>query len=258
MRIEAKVVHAHPPGGNGVSWWIEHRHDERADRLDADAIGSGQPAHIAPIELNVGPGSRLVLAVGSRGGDVNSDLTDVDLTVTELPIPAGGGTWARTAPVRSSQPIRIPIGWAIADVLAIRVGARPASGFLTVPPGSRLAAWHIAVLDNKPLEQLKELAERVQAVLVGDRPGPDREADRQLFDNLQSLHGPLLEDLDTSRWLGKPGEAARRRVRGLPGAKQFGPGSAGSPADENEPGHAAARTWSRSGFPRRFSRITNS
>ncbi|HTU26982.1 MAG TPA: DUF1587 domain-containing protein, partial [Pirellulales bacterium] len=63
VRLEAKVVHAHPPAGNGVTWWIEHRHNDRADRLGSDAIGSGQPATIAPVEIVIGKGSQIVLAV---------------------------------------------------------------------------------------------------------------------------------------------------------------------------------------------------
>ena len=53
---------------------------------------------------------------------------------------------------------------------------------------------------------------------MGDRPGADRVPDQQLYDNLQSSRGPLLEGLDTSRLSGEAGRAqrpaaARRRPR---------------------------------------------
>ncbi len=168
---------------------------------------------------------------------MNSDLTDVDLTVTELA--DSGRKWnlgqdcSDSILTANPHPDRLgnPGVWQFA------LGLDPQAAFSRIPPGSQLAAWRAAALDNKPLEELKELAEKVQAVLAGDRPGPDRQADRQLFDNLQSPGGPLLEDLDTSRWLGKPGDAAAS-AWGLP-REQFGPGLDGSAADENSLASAA-------------------
>ncbi len=230
VRVEAKVVHAHPPGGNGVVWWLEHRHDQRSDRLDGGSIGSGQPATIAPIQLALDRGDQVVVAVGGRDGDVNSDLTDVDLTITELDGP--GRTWSLGRDVadtiKTANPH--PDKHGNADVWLFAAGFDSRAPIVNIPAGSRLAGWRSAVLAEKPAAEIVALADAVQAMLAGDRPGTDREDDRRLFDNLQSLRGPLLDGLDTSGWLKDSAEAGSSGW-GLP-KEMFGPGSAGSAADE--------------------------
>jgi Protein of unknown function (DUF1592)/Protein of unknown function (DUF1588)/Protein of unknown function (DUF1587)/Protein of unknown function (DUF1585)/Protein of unknown function (DUF1595)/Planctomycete cytochrome C len=230
VRIEAKVVHAHPPGGNGVVWWLEHRHDQRADRLDGGTIGSGQPATIAPLQIAIDRGDQVVVAVGGRDGNVNSDLTDVDLTITEVDAP--GRVWNLAGNVadtiKSANPHSDKHG--NADVWLFAAGFDGRAPIVNIPAGSKLAAWRSAVLAEKPATEIVALAEAVQAMLAGDRPATDREDDRRLFDNLQSLRGPLLDGLDTSRWLNESTAA------GSPGwglsKEMFGAGSAGSAADE--------------------------
>src|SRR5262249_41647116 len=83
VRVKARVAHAHPPGGNGVAWWLEHRRGFRATALDSGTIDSGKQADAAPAELKVGKGDLIVLAVGARDGNHICDLTLVELTITE-------------------------------------------------------------------------------------------------------------------------------------------------------------------------------
>ncbi|HEX4144751.1 MAG TPA: DUF1592 domain-containing protein [Pirellulales bacterium] len=236
VRLETTVVHAHPPGGNGVVWWLEHRHGGHADRAGSDAIGSGQPASIAPLELAVVRGSQIVLAIGPRGADHNSDLTDVDMTITELE-PAGR-TWNLGRDVadtiRAGNPHADQHG--NAEVWQFARGLDSLAPIAQVPVGSRLAVWRTAAHNGSSADELAKLADSVQALLTGERPGADRMPDQQLYDNLQSARGPLLEGLDTSRFSAdsktvdsEPASASRFGLA----SEQFGPGSAGSPADEN-------------------------
>jgi hypothetical protein len=238
VRLEAKVVHAHPPGGNGVVWWIEHRHGDHADRAGSDAIGSGQPASIPPIELTVARGSQIVLAIGPRGADHNSDLTDVDMTITELE-PAAR-TWNLGQDVadtiRAGNPHADRHG--NADVWQFAKGIDSLAPIARVPVDSRLAEWRTAVHKGTSAEELAKLAASVQELLVGERPPADRLPDQQLYDNLQSSRGPLLEGLDTSRFPADPATADSNPSPGAPPVfglegERFGPGSTGSSADEN-------------------------
>jgi hypothetical protein len=240
VRLETKVVHAHPPGGNGVVWWLEHRHGDHADRLGSDALGSGQPASIAPLEITVGRGSQIVLAIGPRGADHNSDLTDVDMTITELEPAAHSWNLGQDVAdtIRAGNPHADRHG--NADVWQFTKGIDSLAPIVQVPVGSRLAAWRAAVHKGSPAEELAALAESVQALLTGERPGADRLPDQQLYDNLQSSRGPLLEGLDTSRLPPDPAAnvaadggqpPASPTVFGLP-SEMFGPGSAGGSADE--------------------------
>ncbi len=238
VRLETKVVHAHPPGGNGVVWWLEHRHGDRADRLGSDAIGSGQPASIAPLEISVSPGSQIVLAIGPRGADHNSDLTDVDLTVTELESSARSWNLSQDVAdtIRAANPHADRLGnpgvWQFAK------GLDSQAPIARVPVGSRLAAWRAAVHNGKPAEELAALANSVEELLVGNRPGADRMPDQQLYDNLQSVRGPLLEGFDTARLPAAAapatgGQPQDERARFGLTSSRFGAGLGGSPADEN-------------------------
>ncbi len=68
--------------------------------------------------------------------------------------------------------------------------------------GSRLAAWRCGGLHARaarPRSSPSWPRAYHGRLLVGDRPGADRVPDQQLYDNLQSSRGPLLEGFDTSR-----------------------------------------------------------
>ena len=240
VRIETKVVHAHPPGGNGVVWWLEHRRGDHADRLGSDALGSGQPATIAPLELVVGRGSQIVLAIGPRGADHNSDLTDVDLTITELEPTARSWNLGQDVAdtIRAGNPHADRHG--NADVWQFARGIDSAAPIAQVPVGSRLAAWRAAVHNGSAADEVARLAESVQTLLTGERPGADHLPDQQLYDNLQSSRGPLLEGLDAARLSADPaakpaadgGQSSGSALDfGLP-SEMFGPGSTGGPADD--------------------------
>ena len=83
-RVEARAVHAHPECGNGLTWALELRRDAERRRLRAGEIDRGQAARIEPVDkLTVRAGDLVSLLIGPRG-DHSCDLTEVDLTISEL------------------------------------------------------------------------------------------------------------------------------------------------------------------------------
>ncbi len=83
-RVEAKVVHAHPDCGNGVSWSLELRRGSERRRLAGGEIDLGKAAKIEPIEnIGVESGDLIALVIGPRGNNHACDLTSVDLMIRE-------------------------------------------------------------------------------------------------------------------------------------------------------------------------------
>jgi hypothetical protein len=89
VSVKAKVLHAHPSGGNGVDWAIVHEskagHKVLArgaiDRGGATAIPSAADAgKLAAVVVE--PGDLVSLVVGNRG-DYTCDTTCTELTITE-------------------------------------------------------------------------------------------------------------------------------------------------------------------------------
>jgi hypothetical protein len=91
VRVSGKITHAHPACGNGVAWWIEHRHDNRASLVAEGVIDVGKEAVVPAKELKVSRGDLLVLVIDARDGNHVCDLTEINFTISE---PAKDGrTW---------------------------------------------------------------------------------------------------------------------------------------------------------------------
>ncbi|HTU25987.1 MAG TPA: DUF1592 domain-containing protein, partial [Pirellulales bacterium] len=176
-------------------------------------------------------------AIGPRGGDHNSDLTDVDLTVTELDAAARSWNLSRDVAdtIRTANPHDDRQG--NAGVWQFAKGLDTQAPIARVPMDSSLARWRAAAQDGTSVEELGKLADKVQAILVGPRPSGDGSPDQQLYDNLQSSRGPLLEGLDLARLTGEEKSSGKEQASasasrfGLE-SERFGPGSAGGSADE--------------------------
>jgi hypothetical protein len=234
VRVTAKVAHAHPACGNGVGWWLEHRHGDKASALAEGAVNVGGQAQVAPRTLKVAKGDVLFLAVDARDGDHSCDLTEITLTVAETDKP--GRTWDLAGDVADSvldgNPHADKHGnkevWSF-----VKGPARPAGTFAasatgpTIPADSALGRWRAAAADPAKREEATKLAGRVAALLAGARPAQEKHPDRVLYDNLVSLDGPLFRGLDLSR-LAKARPAAGRY--GLDKAA-FGRHPLGKPAD---------------------------
>jgi hypothetical protein len=90
VSVTAKVIHAHPTGGNGVEWSIVHHAKASRSVLCKGAIDRGGSAAIpAPPDVGklatipVEQGEVLSLVINNRG-DHSCDSTTVELTMTEV------------------------------------------------------------------------------------------------------------------------------------------------------------------------------
>src|SRR5437867_6245161 len=90
MRVEAKVQHAHPECGNGVTWSLELRRGATRQRLAAGVAQGSKELKIAPVEnLAVQTGDLISLLIGPRDGNHSCDLTEVNLILTSPSPPPG-------------------------------------------------------------------------------------------------------------------------------------------------------------------------
>ncbi len=188
VRVEAKVTHAHPECGNGVTWALELRRGATRLRLAAGLAHGSREVKVGPFEkLDVREGDLLSLLIGPRDGNHACDLTDLELVVKE----PGGREWSLTADVCGD----VLAGNPHADRLGNKdvwhfytepVSASDAGG--VIPAGSVLARWLAA---GRP-EERRRLAKDVQGLLAAGPPKDANHPDARLYRLLASLRGPLL------------------------------------------------------------------
>jgi hypothetical protein len=243
VRIEARIAHAHPACGNGVTWWLEHRRAEQAAILDGGAIDLGKWGEARPREWKVGKGDFIVLAVGARDLNHVCDLTAVDLTLTEPG--KGGRTWDLARDTADSILAGNPHADRHGNVGVWQfvkgpdpteqgkpVVGSPAAGVLAgakIPPGSVLGRWRSAAADPRRQAEVAGLAAQAQALLTGPRPADEKAPDRILYDSLVPFDGPLLQGIDLGRWAKASGGGKTRF--GLE-REQFGRHPRGQAAEE--------------------------
>jgi hypothetical protein len=198
IRVSASVTHAHPACGNGVAWFIEHRHEARAFELAQGALDLGKEARVLPRMLSVAKGDVVLLAVDARDANHVCDLTDIGFIVAEAEKPSR--KWDLAADINGNATAGNPHGvWSFVEGPAKPAGYFTASG-LAIPPDSLLARWRDAALDPKRRPEADTLAERLRSLLVGPRPAKEKTPDRLLYDGLVTLDGPLLAGLDLGRF----------------------------------------------------------
>ena len=203
VRVTAKVEHVHPNCGNGVAWWVEHRHADRAGVLTEGLIELGGVAQMPARAIKVAKGDLLILAVDAKDGNHSCDLTEIALTVNE--VGASGRTWDLAGDVANNildgNPHADKLGnqgvWSFVKGPTRPVGAGAA--LLTqIPANSVLGRWRDAAVDPKRRAEADRLADQVQALLVGPRPAKEKEPDGILYDQLASGDGVLFQGLDVS------------------------------------------------------------
>ncbi|MFO0892948.1 MAG: DUF1592 domain-containing protein [Isosphaeraceae bacterium] len=206
-RIEARVAHAHPECGNGLTWALERRRSAERRRLRAGEIDTGKAAKIEPVgRVELREGDLVCLVVGPRG-DHSCDLTEVDLTVEELS--GGRRRWNLGREVSGDLLAANPHPDAAGrkDVWSFfheNGSSEDPSAQAELPAGSLLDRW----LDEPDAGERARLARQLQGLLAeGAGPAADP-ADRTLVARLRSLGGPLLGRIDATR-TGTPAEPAR-------------------------------------------------
>ena len=196
VQVSARITSAHPACGNGVAWWLEHRHAEKAVMFAEGAIGVGGEAKPTGKQITVEKGDQIILAVDAKNGDHGCDLTDIALTITEANQPKS--SWNLSADIADSIHAGNPHPdqFGHRDTWSFVYGpARSVKSKTTVliPPGSLLDLWRLAVNDAKQQNKVAGLTEAVQQLLAGPRAFKDKDPNSLLYDNLAALDGPLFQ-----------------------------------------------------------------
>jgi mono/diheme cytochrome c family protein len=206
MRLEAKVTHAHPECGNGVTWALELRRGATRQRL---ATGTAQGS----AEVKAGPfdnvalqaGDLVSLLIGPRDGNHSCDLTAIDLKLTETG--ENGRTWNLaddvSADVQMGNPHADRFGHT--DVWHFYTESDKGGGSFApvIPAGSILTKWQMA----KGAQDRQQLAVEVQKLLTAGAPAAKESPDAALYRQLASFGGPLLGAGSVGR-SGSPADSA--------------------------------------------------
>ncbi|WLD14893.1 DUF1592 domain-containing protein [Planctellipticum variicoloris] len=207
IRIETVVAHAHPECGNGVAWAIERRRGSERRRLAGGEIERSQAATIPPIDsVTVQAGDLISLLVGPRGTDHTCDLTEANLTLTELE--GDKRQWSLWKDVSSDLLAANPH----ADSLGNRevwyfyhepITAAASAAFAGLPAGSLLDRWR----DEADAGERMKLAGQVQELIKNGPPAAADHPDAVLHRQLTALSGPLLGALDFGQLATATGQA---------------------------------------------------
>jgi hypothetical protein len=213
FQISARIAHAHPACGNGVSWWLEHRHERSASVFAEGQVKLGGKASPTMQTLTVAKGDMILLAVDANNRDHTCDLTQIDLTITSLEQPAR--SWDLGKQVADSILDGNPHSDAFGnrDIWSFVKGPTRSvnTSAAVIPDDSLMARWRNAVIDPARKAEAEKLASEVQSLLSGPRPQQEKRPDRLLYDNLVSPAGVLFPGVNLTK-LGKP----------LPQADRFG------------------------------------
>ncbi len=243
VRVGGNVFHAHPNCGNGVAWWLEFRHDERAGVIQEGTVELGGQVLVPVTVLKVAKGDSLVFAIDAKNGDHTCDLTEIGLTITETDKP--GRVWDLSADVADNILLGNPHSDKLgnADVWRFVKGpSRPlgknASSVVIVPTDSELGRWRDAAIDPRRSGEVAALAQAAQSLLSGARPAKEKAGERLLFDRIVTVEGPLLQGLDASHWPRKDKNAAAFALE----AKRFGGDIGGKAIDSQSIAATAGST----------------
>ncbi len=233
VRVQGKVSHAHVGCGNGIAWWLERRHADRANVVAEGTVAPGGETELSPRTLSVSKGDLLILAIDAKDRDHSCDLTEISLNITDPDKPAQ--TWDLAGDVAD----KILEGNPHADKLGnkdvwsfVKGPTRPllasASLGAAIPGNSILGRWRRAASDPAKRSEAEKLAHQFQLLLVGSPPAREDDPDRFVHERLASVDGILLQGLDLSS-LGI--SQAHETHYGLEPSR-FGTVSGGKPLDD--------------------------
>ncbi len=229
LRVEAKIQHAHPECGNGVTWSLEVRRGASRRRLSSGIAHGGNEVKPAPIEkVAVRPGDLVSLLIGPRDGNHSCDLTAVDLTLAS----AGDGAlqWDLAKDVSPDVTAANPHADRFGNEGVWHFYVEPDKGGTAgpvVPAGSLIAKWQGSSSD----EEKRSLAAEVEKLLTSGPPVEKDSPDAALYRQLSSLGGPLLGGI--RRRPAAPDDSEDRGTDGESGLDPslFGTHPDGSPLD---------------------------
>ncbi len=189
LRVEAKVTHAHPECGNGVSWALELRRGTTRQRLASGTSTGSKEINAGPIEnLAVQAGDLISVVIGPRDGNHACDLTAIELKLTN----EGGRAWSLAEDVSSDVQAGNPHADRFGNDGVWHFYSEPDQGGgdlgPVIPNGSLLARWQT----SRSAEDKQKMADAVQTLLTSGPPAARDHPDAVLYRQLTSLSGPLF------------------------------------------------------------------
>lgn len=185
-RVEAKIQHAHPECGNGVTWTLDVRRGAVRTRLSNGVAQGGNEVKPKPVEdLDVKAGDLVALSIGPRDGNHACDLTAVGLSIA-----AGDRRWDLAGDVSPDVLAGNPHADRFGNEGVWHFVVEPDAGVPgpVIPAGSLLAKWQTS---DDP-EEKRKLAAEVQELLTSGPPAKKDSPDAALYRMLASFNGPLL------------------------------------------------------------------
>ena len=209
VKIEANIRDAHPECGNGEEWFVQHRTKRKLGNLWSGDFGAGGSAKMPPKTISVRKGELVSFVVGPRDGSHACDLTEINLTITELN--GEKRTWDLakdcSPDLQAANPLPDSHGnaktWHIYQGPMTEVN-KEASEFVSVPAGSLLSKWQ----QEKDVTLRTELAKQIQTLATGDAPANKASPDGVLYEQLMNLAmsphnlAALLKDVEPDERFG--------------------------------------------------------
>ncbi|MSQ94267.1 MAG: DUF1592 domain-containing protein [Gemmataceae bacterium] len=186
LRVAAKVGHAHPECGDGVSFALELRRGATRQRLAVGIAQGTKEPKIDPVEITVKEGDLISVVISPRTNH-SCDLTAIDLTLS-----LGDKTWDLAKDVSGDVLAGNPHADRLGNKDVWHFYTEPVSGAVelgaVIPSGSLLDRWRVAVSKEEKSRLAAELQRLLTAVPPDSKVGPDA----SLYRQLASLNGPLL------------------------------------------------------------------
>ncbi|MBS0202619.1 MAG: DUF1592 domain-containing protein [Planctomycetes bacterium] len=197
FKVDARVQHAHPECGNGVTWSLEVRRGNTRQRLATGVSQGPKEISVGPFEnLSIKAGDVVSLVIGPRDANHSCDLTAVDLTLS-----LADKQWNLARDVSPDILAGNPHSDSFGNAGVWHFYTEPVTSNVgpVIPPGSLLAKWQAAA---NPQDK-QRLAGEIQALLSGQPPETKESPDAVLHQQLSSLNGPLFGQF-LKNWLASP------------------------------------------------------
>ena len=202
VKIAGLVADADDKCGNGAAWRLELRSDAGTNVLAAGVFDSGQsnPFQLeTPLALRAG--DVVALIVNARDGNHSCDTTHVELKLSRVDDVADGDqrVWDLATDVvdkvLDSNPLPDSFGnEGVWHFCASADGGGKPNVAAAIPPGSSLANWRAAVVDDRPAEELHRLALAVQQTVPAattEQANQFTAVEVALRQQVRELRGPI-------------------------------------------------------------------
>lgn len=216
FKAEAKVQHAHPECGNGVTWSLEVRRGNTRQRLATGVSQGAKEIPVGPFEnITIKEGDMVSLVIGPRDGNHACDLTSVDLTLS-----SGERQWNLWRDVSPDLLAGNPHADSLGHEGVWHFYTEPVSTDVgpVIPPDSLLTKWQ----STPNRDEKQRLANEIEKLLVAGPPQNKDTPDAALYRQLASLNGPLFGQF-LRGWLSRSAEPSSPTI----GAKDNDPAAFG-------------------------------